>query len=131
MVAYSFKKRFAAPIEAGIKGGTIRADRKRHAYPGEAMQLYVSQRTAHCRLLGAPRCISINPIALDWKASVFAVGSIRLLHAVQLDLFAKEDGFTDLDDMRAFWAAEHPGIEMFLGIHLRWDEQYFARRAAL
>jgi len=34
MVAYSFKARFAAPILAGTKWQTIRADRRRHAPTG-------------------------------------------------------------------------------------------------
>lgn len=39
MVAYSFRKRFGPPILAGTKAQTIRADRKRHARPGEEVQL--------------------------------------------------------------------------------------------
>ncbi|MEJ0016825.1 MAG: ASCH domain-containing protein [Acetobacteraceae bacterium] len=47
MVAYSFKRDFAAPILAGIKRQTIRADRRRHARPGEVLQLYTGMRTKH------------------------------------------------------------------------------------
>jgi len=35
MVAYSFRARFREPILVGAKRQTIRADRKRHARPGE------------------------------------------------------------------------------------------------
>ena len=48
MVAYSFKRRFREPILAGSKQQTIRADRKRHARRGEALQLYTGMRTTQC-----------------------------------------------------------------------------------
>ena len=38
MVAYSFKQQFAPAILSGAKCQTIRADRKRHAREGEAVQ---------------------------------------------------------------------------------------------
>lgn len=51
MVAYSFKRQFGPPILAGTKGGTIRNDRKRHARPGEELQLYHGMRTKSCTLI--------------------------------------------------------------------------------
>lgn len=56
MVAYSFQKRFVEPIRSGRKRQTIRADRKRHARPGEVLQLYSGMRTnaiATCRISAA------------------------------------------------------------------------------
>ena len=35
VVSYSFKRQFIDPIKRGTKRQTIRADRKRHARPGE------------------------------------------------------------------------------------------------
>jgi hypothetical protein len=45
VVAYSFRQQFRPPILAGTKRQTIRADRKRHARPGEQLQLYTGMRT--------------------------------------------------------------------------------------
>ena len=49
MVAYSFNSRFEVAIREGWKTQTIRAGRKRHARPGEMLQLFCGMRTAHCR----------------------------------------------------------------------------------
>jgi hypothetical protein len=51
MVAYSFNRRFVPAIESGIKSQTIRAPRRRHARPGERLQLYSDMRTKACRLI--------------------------------------------------------------------------------
>lgn len=131
MVAYSFKKRFAPAIERGIKTGTIRADRKRHAAPGETMQLYVAMRTATCRLLGAPRCTAVNPITLDFPNDRVSIGGVILTGWSQLNAFSQGDGFEDWADMRAFWAENHPGAPVFSGIQLLWDRDHFLRRAAI
>ncbi|OCC01746.1 hypothetical protein BA190_27685 [Labrys sp. WJW] len=136
MVAYSFHKRFAPAIERGTKDGTIRADRKRHARPGEAMQLFTSMRTRYCRLLGAPRCVSVNPIRLDFPNGRIEIGDAALPGwyqnpSYQLDSFAQRDGFDDWADMRAFWAEHHPATPIFSGFQIRWDADHFLRRAAV
>ncbi|MCJ2107902.1 hypothetical protein MKK70_21485 [Methylobacterium sp. E-041] len=128
MVAYSFKKRFGPPILAGTKAQTIRADRKRHARPGEQLQLFTGMRTKHCRRLGEPVCLAVQPVRL-----VFAERGIP--EAFQVDhapigpramvAFAQADGFVDLDDMRRFWWSEHPPEEgdtlVFEGFLIRWQ----------
>jgi uncharacterized protein YqfB (UPF0267 family) len=108
MVAYSFQKRFAEPILAGTKSQTIRADRKRHARPGEELQLYTGMRTKHCRLIARVQCIGIRPITLDLAEDM-------------PDAFAHRDGFADWEDMRAFWRQFHPGVETFTGVLILWD----------
>lgn len=65
MVAYSFRARFVVPIEAGTKRQTIRAPRKRHAKPGEEMQLYTGMRTRACRLIRLATCLSVWPVSLS------------------------------------------------------------------
>lgn len=68
MVAYSFKTMFADRIRAGENCQTIRADRKRHARPGEKMQIFTGMRTKHCeRLIPDPLCISVEPIRIDLR----------------------------------------------------------------
>jgi len=119
MVAYSFKSRFAGPILNGHKGGTIRADRRRHARPGEELQLYVGMRTKHCRLIARKTCVAIEPIRLDFIAERFAIGHRRSLCESELDVFAKFDGFADFVDMAEFWKQTH-GDPWFCGWHIRW-----------
>jgi len=116
MVAYSFNKRFAEPIASGhpatgiVKRQTIRAPRKRHARPGELLQLYQGMRTKHCRrILPDQLCTAVRPVRL-WIAR----GYVQLLDtgeafgtAAMLDDFARADGFLHWDDMQAFWKAAH------------------------
>ncbi|MBK3798673.1 hypothetical protein GAY33_05405 [Azospirillum brasilense] len=130
MVAYSFNKRFADPILAGLEPGpllpgmkrqTIRADRKRHARPGEDLQLYTGMRTRSCKLLGVTRCVAVEPIRLLLTAAAaVTIGPERVTGAAKLDAFARWDGFTDFDDLRGFWRAAHPEIADFTGWLIRW-----------
>jgi hypothetical protein len=123
MVAYSFKARFADPILRGDKRQTIRAHRKRHARPGEELQLYTGMRTKHCRLIGHAICERIEPIIIDVAGgAVHFPRSTETINGDELDAFAVRDGFQDWEDMRAFWRAEHPSIAVFEGVVIRWRE---------
>lgn len=127
MVAYSFKKRFAPHILTGRKKQTIRAERKRHARPGEELQLYTGMRTRSCRLLGRARCKDVIRVKLhfvqNWVSlKVTADGSVRLQARKQLDTFARCDGFDDWDDMKAFWRSEHGDLDQFTGVLISWHE---------
>lgn len=114
MVAYSFHKRFAAPILLGLEPGpllpgmkrqTIRADRKRHARPGEELQLYTGMRTKSCSLLGRAICRRVDPIALFFgdHPRVLITGDMEVCGARGLDVFAVRDGFGDWEDLEAYW----------------------------
>ncbi len=107
MVAYSFKRRFVEPILAGTKRQTIRAERKRHARPGEELQLYTGMRTKHCKLIARVMCVGIRPITL-------------VLAEDLPDTFAQRDGFASWDAMKEFWRKEHPGVEEFHGVLIMW-----------
>lgn len=138
MVAYSFKKRFEEPIRAGLefiplsptaKRHTIRADRRRHVRPGEAVQLYCGLRTRHCRLIGVGVCTWVAPIYM-MLAPAGQGGKVTIMRAEadyigrtqdELDRFAKGDGFTDWPDLLAFWAKEHPGASEFAGVIINWE----------
>jgi len=143
MVAYSFQKRFAGPILAGTKGGTIRAERKLprkvwtaptsayrralvggHALPGEEIQLYTGMRTKHCALITRKTCREVEPIALNFEAEVIAFDGREDLYDQQpeLDFFAQFDGFAGWDEMREFWAKwrRTTGLLVFDGWHVRW-----------
>ena len=59
MVAYSFKARFVPLIREGLKTQTIRAQRSRHARPGELIQLFSGMRTHLCeKIVPDPVCIA-------------------------------------------------------------------------
>lgn len=118
MVAYSFKARFAAPILAGTKRRTIRADRKRHARVGEQVQLYRGMRTRQCIRLGTGQCVYVGPVLLDFTAGIIEA------HGGMVDRndFAINDGFASWEDMRLFWSIEHPGVDRFAGVMIRWNE---------
>lgn len=137
MVAYSFKRRFVTPIQAGLaishptyfgpvlpKRQTIRADRRRHARPGEEVQLYCGMRTRQCFLIGRARCIAAQPIEFRFaRKEIWIDGPIpqHVRTTASLDEFARGDGFRDFDDMRSFfWATEH-GAEFFNGVLIRWE----------
>lgn len=139
MVAYSFNPRFEMPILSGAKSGTIRAvGRRRHARAGETLQLYVGQRTRHCRLLGAAFCTSVDPIEITvghWlgQPMLRAIGvgqegshfSKLIKGRIDLDEFARGDGFRDGQEMAAFWWTTHRdlivlGDIQFRGVWIRW-----------
>jgi uncharacterized protein YqfB (UPF0267 family) len=129
MVAYSFKARFRAPIEAGSKRQTIRADRKRHARPGESLQLYTGMRTKYCTLIGRAICLSASAITLYFDSRLVEIHDRpdrTLIFSPGLDKFARADGFDDWAGLEGFWRAEHPDVfattGQFHGMLIRWTE---------
>lgn len=138
MVAYSFKSRFANPILLGLgekvhhepggahvympKQQTIRATgKRRHARPGETLQLYTGMRTRQCRKIGEARCTDVRSIRIivrEEKLTVELDG--RWINGRKLKDFARRDGFVDADDMLAFWKDEH-GLGEFYGMLIRWE----------
>jgi hypothetical protein len=119
MVAYSFQKRFVAPILAGRKRHTIRAARKRHAKVGEAVQLYVGMRTRTCRKIGDALCTERLAIELDFSRREVALEgrSALITEPPALDDFARSDGFADFAEMTAFWS----GCTFFGGVLIAWN----------
>lgn len=119
MVAYNFKARFAEAVERGVKRQTIRATREgrsRHARPGEPVQLYVGLRTKDARKLVDP-----DPICtLSTYCNIHATGVTLGNHpTIDLDEFARRDGFKDFADMKT-WFAENHGLP-FIGRLIAWD----------
>jgi hypothetical protein len=120
MVAYSFQRRFAEPLIAGTKGGTIRPNRRRHARPGEQLQLYVGMRTRQCRLIARRTCIAIEPISLDFFYGQVAWPDDRWIkRTTDLDALAVFDGFRSFAEMQDFWLQTH-NASVFHGWHIRW-----------
>lgn len=132
MVAYSFKPSFIDPILAGTKGGTIRQERKRHARPGEEVQLYYGMRTKNCRLIARKTCLASDPIRLDFIFGIVTLGAL-VIDGDAIDAFARFDGFEDWKEMARWWGWTH-GAPLFEGRHIRWlpmpDELFTAATSA-
>ncbi|MBN2631573.1 MAG: hypothetical protein JXR75_13665 [Rhodobacteraceae bacterium] len=122
MVAYSFQKRFAPQIVAGSKRQTIRAPRRRHARPGEALQLYVGMRTTTCcKIIPDPLCAKVEPITIlfDAEGKIDEI-EIDRLPIDDVDGFAVEDGFESLSAMAGFWVMHHGLMRQFRGVLISW-----------
>lgn len=135
MVAYNFKRQFAADVEALIKLQTIRAEREppaRHALPGEPVQLYVDQRLPGCRKLVDPDpiCISVEPIIIEpliqlplpygEPAEIFTrvILGATILLTPEIEQLARDDGFDCFESMRKFFQETH-GLP-FEGFLIKW-----------
>ena len=131
MVAYSFHEQFIAPALTGSKTGTLRRDRKRHARPGENLQLYVAQRTRNCRLWGFATCTRVRPIILNLDTGwvLYPCTGDALADHHGLDAFAIADGFETWGKLTQFWTRHHPGVAEFAGVHIQWGDTIVAADA--
>lgn len=123
MVAYNFKQQFVPLIESGDKRQTIRAlGKRRHARPGEPLQLYTGQRTRQCRKLLTPDpvCEDVLPIAIRCSQNGSTAVSVSLLFTAlkpaEIEALAKADGFEDVSAFTRFFEARMP----FTGVLVRW-----------
>jgi len=133
MVAYSFMAQFAEPIVTLQKLQTVRGNRKRHARPGEPMQLYTAMRTRQCRKL-----LNVDPICRDVRDIMIGLNSRHplLIEAISIDGMALDD--SEIEDfavadgfggalaegfarrrMGEFWVRHHEW-NRFQGVVLRW-----------
>jgi len=123
MVAYNFQNQFAGPIQAGKKTHTIRSNgKRRHARPGESLQLYTGMRTASCKriLASDPVCVDTYHVVIDINADSIGCVSIGGVCVKSIDQFAKQDGFASAADMHRFWVKFH-GIGKFNGTLIEWE----------
>lgn len=133
MVCYSFQPRFVEPIRAKVKGGTIRAHRKRHARPGEQLQLYCRQRRPDgFKIIDDVTCLRVNEIEFDitdHRNPLLISNGVEIpAWSLQADQFARADGFgissdqvREFHQMVAFWRCAHGAI-LFRGVHIIWQE---------
>lgn len=150
MVAYSFRPLFVPQIQAGLKRQTIRAHRRRHARPGEPVQIYTGMRTRHCRKIvdPDPLCVGVDEIVI-WVSLEADNNNGRItinLNGQTLDrastaALAVADGFLverwDPDEwdswqesfpgdaagaMAQWWLHMH-GAGRFDGVLIRWSER--------
>lgn len=118
MVAYNFQARFADAVENGLKRQTIRArGKRRHAKPGDAIQLYTGMRTKSCRKLGDATCLASVAIVIDRNALIIAGTSVYGWHRT---CRARDDGFDSFDSM-VDWFEQTHGLP-FRGELIKWGE---------
>jgi len=123
MVAIDFDPRFEAAIREGWKTQTIRKPRERNAKPGDLLQLFVGQRTPDCRRICQDvRCTDVLSIEITFGED-FGIDRIVTdgVPVRDLDAFAVRDGFTDSDDMAAFFKLKHGPLEVFHGFVIEWS----------
>lgn len=123
MVAYSFNPRFEVAVREGWKTQTIRAARKRHAHPGEMLQLFCGMRTAQCRKICEDvRCTEVMKVVITFQPKTSLINYIVTddVKVLDLDAFAVRDGFTDIEDMSLFWLKSHGPIRIFQGVLIEW-----------
>lgn len=127
MVAYSFQTRFVDPILSGRKRQTLRGDRRRHARPGEELQLYTGMRTRHCCLIGRAPCVAVAQVEIVIGLGTPAV-FLDAAHERQADPqeFARADGFADWADFEAYWLQD-----LGPGAYMPWMIQWAELRSAL
>ena len=129
MVAYSFRPRFVDPILSGRKRQTIRAiGRRRHARPGDPLQLYTGMRTKNCRLIGRATCIDAVEVGLRFAEDEDLEGVIaNPARTVGRDDFARRDGFADWGALKDFWRTAHPtayAAGAFAGVMICWGDLF-------
>ncbi len=133
MVAYSFNKQFIEPIREGRKTQTIRAHgKRRHAQMGDTLQLYSGMRTAHCvRIIEDTVCCDACAIWIDFDDAM-RITRIETygVPVIDLDAFARRDGFENIKDMGAFWEFAHGPMERFIGMLIEWVPPVIERAVA-
>ena len=110
MVAYSFNTAFVRHVEDRSKRQTIRLPRKRHARPGEDVQLFTGMRTKRCRkIIPDPVCVGIDEVRFDLREASGIPSEIA--RTVRLDVngipiigqaadtYAYDDGFRGVPSM--------------------------------
>ena len=131
MVAYSFKPGFVAEILARRKRQTIRLPRKRHARPGEDLQLFTGPRMKPIRIGGAV-CHRVCDVRLDFdKHEVSIDDAILITGDAALNEFAIRDGFgssrsglAPWEYMDRWWHLTHRDLRVFPGVLVDWDDTF-------
>lgn len=129
MVAYNFKSAFHEQLQDGTKRQTVRhAGAKRHARPGEPVQIYAGLRTKHARkLIDDPICRTVDHIVIMVdRSAANGIATIEIngipLSREQMVAFAEADGFAGLNQFGAFWRFTH-GEGRFEGVVIRWEPE--------
>ena len=115
----SFKKRFIAPIQLGIKVFTLRKRRKIRPKIGETIHMYSGLRTKNTQFISNKDSLrSIQNVRLTissvcihertfFKIKIFV--DRRKLSRDEICEFVKFDGFTDISDFCNYWLTDEKG----------------------
>lgn len=125
MAAYNFQKRFVGPIKAGTKTQTIRRiGKRRHARPGEMIQLYTGMRTKVCKkIVRDVVCLKVSNIEIEIQEEQFGFFRIdgSLVPVRDWELIARKDGFDLVRDFHQCFKAMH-GTGVFSGVLIQWGK---------
>ena len=128
MPAYNFQSRFADAVQFGEKRQTIRAiGKRRHATPGQPIQLYTGMRHKTCRKLidPDPVCTAVHRVRIEKFAGkkgeapffqMYLDGEALFKHEVRE--LAEKDGFISPEDFFQFFDKTHD--MPFEGVLIRW-----------
>lgn len=123
MVAYGFKPFFEPQVVTGLKRQTVRGQRRRHALPGEAVQLYVGMRTRFCRKIFNPDpiCTDTLPIIIETSGLIDCIIAAieingRQLHRDEIEEFARADGFGP-EHVKGASLGPPPQLLLAIGLH--------------
>ena len=126
MVAYNFRAEYAEKVRTRAKRRTIRAyGKRRHARPGDMLQLYTGMRTKRCEKLLEVPCRSTSHVAmLPDKVVVVPISQQRdgqivyIVRRGELDEFAHLDGLENWMSMRELFEQMHGWP--FGGLMIQW-----------
>lgn len=107
-----FKQRFVDPIQLGTKVHTLRSFRKHEPKLGETLHMYTGLRTNKCELISnREKLISrqVADIYISFKLKPFSIFKVsikvdgKMLDLTWLKIFARFDGFLNIEDFANFW----------------------------
>ncbi len=88
-------------------------------------------RTKQCEHIGDALCMDVPSIVLEFRKQraydTVLIGATeraearRIRQIDRLDEFAVTDGFATWDDLKSFWAENHPGVTDFKGVLVLWE----------
>jgi hypothetical protein len=114
MVAFNFKKQFAADVESGKKLQTIRPTKRVEA--GDKLQLYTGMRSPSCRKLRDAVCVAVDNVSITPEAPFFGQPG---WWPKDKNIFAERDGFKNYADMYEWFLLEY-GEDIFNGYVIMW-----------
>jgi hypothetical protein len=109
MPAYNFQAQFVPMIEDGSKKQTIRRRRKYPTRAGQMLQLYMGQRTKHCKMIVQRECVKVLPVKINPDLRLLEVQGERLPFD-EMQEFAKADGFKSVYDFLDFFRRYPPEV---------------------
>lgn len=111
MPILSFNKRFVGKIKNGSKRQTIRALRKYPIRSGDKLYLYTALRTKYAKKLRDVHCKMTEQIKITRRGITIYSMNIPVAfypgNHIATDAIARNDGFKDWAEMKAWWLKTH------------------------